>query len=296
MDQLDTKDSATQAMALLGLRAGKSDATAVGDAPTVEDFSALYEGALDATRRAQVLSHIAADQDIYRAWLEVASAQATLDESLAAQPASAQQTVPLLQRLGSWLADMVRMPAVSGSMVAAALVAVMLTPGQDDAPASWGEIDDIYAQYGSDWQVSPSSLRDRSIRSGGSELTASPEQQAIYLGLRGGLDLLGNDFSDKWLPRITVDEGVDSLSPELRDALLATGKLATLARFQCQLEGKQTFFMAAEKSLDNLRPSLDLVESKSSSYLAKVIDQPGEPSDRVCDFSKATVAMLTNKR
>ena len=41
--------------------------------------------------------------------------------------------------------------------------------------------------------------------------------------------------------------------------------------------------------------TLDLVESKSSSYLAKVIDQPGEPSDRVCDFSKATVALLTNK-
>lgn len=90
-----------------------------------------------------------------------------------------------------------------------------------------------------------------------------------------------------------MDERVDQLSPELHDALKAAGKLATLSRFQCQLEGSAEFFMSAEKSVDKLRPTLKQQKSKASTRLVKVADQPGKPVERVCDFAVAVVAELS---
>lgn len=191
MSDLDKNERAAQAMALLALRIGKASDEPVSSPLTIEDFGALYEGSLDPTRVAQVLSHIASNQELYRQWLEVAAAPSALDESLHQEEREERKSKPILQKIGEWLTDNFRAPALAGGVAAAELVAVLVIPGGDGTD-EWQDIDDIYARYSSDWQVSPSTWHDRTIRSASNEGPASPAQQAIYLGLREGLDLLGD--------------------------------------------------------------------------------------------------------
>ena len=293
MEQLDSNDKKALGTALLGLRGGKSGGAPVGAPPTVEEFGALYEGSLDDTRRAQVLSHIAADPEVYRAWIEVASAQSTLIESLESTERPETAGESLLGRLGSWVRESFAIPVGAGAFAAAALVAVLIIPGEEPGEAL-SEIDRMYGEYGTQWQVSPGTLYDREVR-GTSSTSVSGEEQALYEGLRQGLDQLGDEFPQKWLAPVEVDAQVESLAPELRAALTDMGRLATLARFQCQLEGSAAFFASAEQSMDRLAGKLELSDSRLTVKLAKAIDQPGEPAERVCDFSREVVASLSAK-
>lgn len=294
MDQIESNDNRARASALLGVRLTKTAGNIVGERPTVEEFTALYEGSLGTTRRAQVLGYLTEDPTVYRQWLEVVAAQAALDTTPEAAQQTESQTQSLFARLGAWLREHAAIPAGVGTFAAAALVVVLILPGQEHTGA-WDSVDTLYSDYGDDWQLSPSTLERRTVRGGTAPVSASAEQQALYLGLRAGLDELGAAFPDSWLREMPIDATLDALPQDTLEALRAAGQLATLARFQCQLQGSDAFYTQADKTLADLQPVLKQHTSRVTRHLVGAIDQPGEASDRVCDFAVVAVAMLAGK-
>lgn len=61
-----------QAQGLLGETLGRPDRPPRGPSPTAEELALLVEGRLGRRRRRQVLSHLAADESLYRQWLDLA--------------------------------------------------------------------------------------------------------------------------------------------------------------------------------------------------------------------------------
>ena len=138
MNELDTGDRAQRALALLGLRMDGAESVAVGEEPSAEDFAALYEGELEAARRAQVLSHIASNPAIYRRWIDAVAAMGAMDTNPLADTAEKPSPEPFLQRALNWLREGFRTPALVGSVSAAALVAILVILPFDDVHAdSW---------------------------------------------------------------------------------------------------------------------------------------------------------------
>lgn len=293
-----TTNTKEQIAARLGLHAAPAASGAVGQPPTAEDFGALYEGSLDATRRAQVLSHITTDRAIYRRWLEVVEGQASLDPQLSAtdQVAATHSRPSLLSRLSRWMRESLWVPAGAGSVAAAALVVVMLLPSneQGPAPGAWDDVDTIYSEFGNQWNRAPGTLSDRRVRGAKTPSAPTAEQQALYEGMRDGLAALDDTLPQMWLPELAVDPAqVQALPEALHDTLRAAGRLATLARFQCQLDGTTAFFDQAAVSMDKLGGALrEQGLSRTSQDLVKTIEQPGESADRVCEFAAAAVANL----
>lgn len=306
MDQIDSSDPRARASALLGLRLTQAAGATVGEPPTIEEFTALYEGSLDATRRAQVLGYLAQDQQLYQRWMNVVSAQATLDANLhmdaSAQSQTARQAATqasgeatsVVGRVAGWLREHIAVPAGVGSFAAAALVVVLIIPGQEEAAAP-GTVDQLYDEYAGQWQAPPSTLPGRTVRGATAPVTASAEQQALYLGLRAGLDQLGGDFPDNWLTEMPLDDALQELEPAVRDALVASGRLATLARFKCQLNGSEAFFLQADQTLAALQPVLKQHPSRVTRNLVAAIDQPVDAFTRSCDFAVVAVAMLASR-
>ena len=123
-------------------------------------------------------------------------------------------------------------------MSAAALVAILVIPGGDEAIERSGDasrVSALYSQFGSSWQVSPSTLPDMTIRGAVAAKDQSVQQQALSLGLKDGVTTLGEGFPNRWLPQVEPTLTAEQVLAGSEAAYYELGQLAAIARFQCQL-------------------------------------------------------------
>ena len=168
-----------------------------------------------------------------------------------------------------------------GSVSAAALVAILVIPGGDEPIERSGDasrVSALYSQFGSSWQVSPSTLPDMTIRGAVAAKDQSVQQQALSLGLKDGVTTLGEGFPNRWLPQVEPTLTAEQVLAGSEAAYYELGQLAAIARFQCQLEGEEAFFLAAQDLMDELAPALEDSESDYGCGLYRVIEQPDSAS------------------
>ncbi len=110
----------------------------VGAASDLEDLAALLDNRLDATRRAQVISHLAQDPELYAQWQQLLTYHHLLPQSEIAEAPGITVWSQLHARLGRWLTP------VSGSVLASALLVGTLVfwPQQQTLT-----VDDLYASH-----------------------------------------------------------------------------------------------------------------------------------------------------
>lgn len=266
----------------------------VGQNPTLEDLCALRDGQLDATRRAQLLAFLAADEQVYQQWLQVLEANPLNVGHHAEQIAEEAVASGWRERLGSLFAG--RAPWAMGSAFAAVFALGVMVQSPQLSSVQNPELDRLYSDYGSAWSASPDSLPALATRNSGLMKNASAAKQALFVGAEQGLQELGSEFPSSWLPALEVDpDTVAEIDPELFASLHSSGKLTTLSHFKCQLDGQPEFFTSTSAVLDELQASLLAQPGELALTLAESIAVEGPAREKVCGFARQVLAQLHSK-
>lgn len=278
-------DNAEMAKAMLALALHQKQAPPLGAEPSDEELAILLEGGLDATRKAQILGHIAHDGQVYHRWmmlLENADATDYFSEiDQPAQHSSAQKNVASeswLQRLFDWLSQPVGLSALGGLATACLVVFIALS----GKPGYQGEIDDYYANYPltpPTWDYRPKSpfLPEW-----------SEQAHVVAQGVQAGLDTLGPPFSIPGFagaPETQAKNPVKSLPSQQREALLAAGKLAAWLYFACQQPGEMRDLSKLAKTARELNKPLE-----SSEFFYK--ERLTANQDALCAYGRWVIAAL----
>lgn len=275
---------------LLALNAGGAD-TPVGALPSDEELVALAEGQLDEVRRAQLLSHIAADENVYERWMDAVELLSLADEPLTG--AAATESKPsLLSSLASGFNKLLSPQGFAGLATAAAgifALTVFIAP-----PSTEAHIDELYSAHGSHWSTSPSELESVKARRIGTNAQASAAKQAVYMGAQHGLDDLGSEFPSEWLPSINLEpNSVSTLSTANYESLYNSGRLATIAHFKCQLSAAPSFYTAADTALQGISKHLgESTNDISVGLSAELASDHSDSEARVCSFARTVLAEL----
>lgn len=127
-----------QALALLGLHVSEPGRQPHGARPDDEELALLIEGELDAARREEVLSHVAADHALYRQLVTLAELRAPA----AGAPAAAKRESwldAIAARLRDWRIAMAT--GALGSATAAAVIAAVLVWQSVSTPPPGGAVE-----------------------------------------------------------------------------------------------------------------------------------------------------------
>ena len=273
MTEHDMQQRLDHLRALLGLDLVQPDRPPAGPAPDSEDLAALLDGSLGTTRRAQVISYLLVDDDLYEEWLLLSEhadllpspAPATAPEATA-NTTTEQDTLPWWQRLTGWR------PAVLVGAVAA--TAVVITLNRD---ATQDPIDQLYAQHTAALHQALGTLPDVVSRSPSQPWNAW--QQALASGLDDGLDALNHERNLYDIDRQRLHEAGDRYrgqrSAEL-DEVADTGRLALLGVLICAQQDDA----AAESVMRELTPRWSAV-SAGSPVATPELD-PAEALESAC--------------
>lgn len=261
------QDRLDQLSALLGLDLAVPDREPSGPLPDSEDLAALLDNSLNATRRAQVISHLLVNDDLYEDWLLLTEHADLLPdarpqtEAVAAQPGADN---PWWLRLGSWR------PTMAAAAVIALVVGIAYNPATDP-------VDKLYAEYGSGLHQTLAGLPDVTSRS--PSRPWETWQLALASGLDEGLDTLGYqrnlyDIDRERLHGASVRyRGLRNTQlDEVRDA----GRLALLGVLVCAQQDDA----AAESVMRELSPRWSSV-SANSPITAPELD-PADALESAC--------------
>ncbi|WP_162925724.1 hypothetical protein [Isoalcanivorax indicus] len=271
MTEHDMQQRLDQLRALLGLDLVLPERDPAGPAPDSEDLAALLDGSLDATRRAQVISYLLVDDDLYEEWLLLSEHADLLPAPAPAPVATGDETTDLdtltwWQRLTGWR------PAVLVGAVAA--TALVITLNRD---ATQDPIDQLYAQHTAALHQALGTLPDVVSRSPSQPWNTW--QLALASGLDDGLDALNHERNLYDIDRQRLHEAGDRYrgqrSAELDD-VADTGRLALLGVLICAQQDDA----AAQSVMRELTPRWSAV-SAGSPVAAPELD-PAEALESAC--------------
>ncbi|MCH8544426.1 MAG: hypothetical protein LAT61_12715 [Alcanivorax sp.] len=266
------QDRLDQLRALLGLvDLAVPDREPSGPIPDSEDLAALLDNSLDATRRAQVISHLLVNDDLYEDWLLLtehadllpdARPQTAAEVTTATAPAGAEN--PWWLRLGSWR------PTMAAAAVIALVVGIAYNPATDP-------VDKLYAEYGSGLHQTLAALPDVTSRS--PSRPWETWQLALASGLDEGLDTLGHERNLYDIDRERLHDAsvrYRGLRNTQLDEVRDTGRLALLGVLVCAQQNEA----AAESVIRELSPRWSSV-SAGAPVSAPELD-PGDALESAC--------------
>lgn len=183
------------------------------DSPTEEELALMLEGKLDVVRRAQIISCLAADNELYKTWIALIE-----DFDFDAEPQAQhtqEQSLSLFERLKRLFSLQAPWPQLGGAVAVAVLV-IPLYLGQDPYQLSphYGRAGDMVL---SDWQLPASKSLNWQA--------PSSEWDQVRTGARYALAQLELDPEKVAATEIPYDKGAP---------LMALGEVLILTDVACQ--------------------------------------------------------------
>jgi hypothetical protein len=273
------------AHALLGVISTDGNGQAVGAEPSDEELASYYEGGLNETRRAQILSYISNDPNVYTRWLSLVELGdlLSLKEPLATTQ-SEQQKESLFARISSLFFSRMFLSGVSFASVALVIVALQFN-------SKTPSITNIYADYGelsSDIKVT---LPTRSF----SPFAAPPKPGDVVLseGVYQGLKQLDKTmwFEDLHRYKFDVNKMLTDLDEVEAQLLLELGAWSAISFAYCH-SGKDDFFTASTETVQAIITNLSEVGTQYSSQLVKslkLVDHKGSVRTSTCKLAEAVL-------
>ena len=263
------QDRLDQLSALLGLDLAVPDREPSGPIPDSEDLAALLDNSLNATRRAQVISHLLVNDDLYEDWLLLTEHADLLPDTspqtaVVATTTQAGADNPWWLRLGSWR------PTMAAAAAIALVVGIAYNPATDP-------VDKLYAQYGDGMHQTLAALPEVTSRS--PSRPWDTWQLALASGLDDGLDTLGHQRNLYDIDRERLREAdvrYRGMRNTRLDAVRDAGRLALMGVLVCAQQDDA----AAESVMRELSPRWSSV-SASSPITAPELD-PADALESAC--------------
>lgn len=272
--------------AQIALQLTRRQIAAVGEPPGDEELAALSDGKLENTRRAQVMSHLAADEALYARFIALQSATAFVEgESESTQrSAMASHQPTFAERLRAWL----RAPVFAGAITAMLVILLMPTLRPDYSR----EVDELYDN------IAVSELDSRAIPESGQmdrpdpdkALALSTTRQLMEAGVRTGLEQVGLSqglpgLSASGFEWLSLYNRIGLIQPSWR-ARYELGRLTALATLQCRADIAAADYAAILDQYQAVRAVLINVEGMSEyaalQYILAAFDQAGDARIQVC--------------
>lgn len=289
-------------MAYLALQLGQVRVAAVGPAPSDEELAAMSESALDETRRAQVLSHIASNAEVYHRWVRISETVAALRNPTAARQldVSAGKSGLLKATLAVLFGKPLRVGVLGGGLATAvvAVLAVLLLPTVE--PLS--PVDQQYHEWSTyidqQWpslQVQPKYQKQSA--SSRAFIFKTVSQQVVDHGFHQGAQAIGlgrfESLGFQFEPTIAeVPQPGSVLNAEHYNALIDLGRLTALTTLQCELRLEAKDF---SKAYDSYRSLSKTLRTSPDQKLANMVDSfpvPGDTRQVVCAFTAQLAQMI----
>lgn len=274
-----------------------------GIAPTDEELASLYENQLEATRRAQILSHIANNPLAHERWVRCVETLVYMDEI--ENPAT--KTVSKSSGIFNLLSDLFNIKIMLGggfSTAAIIVIVVSILPQQHDINIQLS-LNEAYDQWGgslqSEWnslapdqKPTPHYSDDRSFFT--TPKQKSEVQQVLETGFKAGIDQIGDQpFEDLGiittsLSTITNSEVSTIMSASQYDALIQTGHLAAFAAVQCRLDSSSDRLKIFSTALITLRQQLAELQFNDAKALMSMSETKNQAA--VCLTAQYVVDLI----
>ncbi|VAW96238.1 hypothetical protein MNBD_GAMMA22-1263 [hydrothermal vent metagenome] len=247
-------DKEAIALAQLALQLESPDnASVVGITPSDEELTALYEGQLDDTRRAQVMSHIANNPNVHQRWVQCVDSLAYIDEIESETNVQATSITKPSNMIVEFISNLFKNKILLGSGFSSAVVilfVILLQIQQADINIQL-QLNETYSDWGNslpqEWNTLANDQKPTPVyssdRSYFSELKQKSDVQKILeSGFKMAMTKIGSTpfkdygISDKNLSNTTKKDFVKNFTSSEYDSLLQTGQIAALAAIQCKLD------------------------------------------------------------
>lgn len=300
-DKLADKKAANKAKASALLALAVSRESAAYAPPSDEELAILLESgitgdsAMDATRKAQIMDGIANDSATFSRWMLLVEAAETLElagfAEVSTALASSSSSNSILSKLKSFFSNPMRgFATAGGSLVAAsALVLMVSTTDQYDT-----QLDELYGDYGSQWQSSPAPQSTTRSVGGALKKALSIEDLLLREGVVDGLNKLGPQFVISHLSSADSDNWSDDIDRDLEVTLDAVGQIAAISFYKCSLGAEAGYFDQTLSLLLNLQPTLAKATDQTSQAISKSLQRSGDAETKVCRVSKLIIARVTD--
>jgi len=279
---------------------------AVGVAPTDEELTSLYENQLDATRRAQIFSHIANNTTVHERWIRCVETLSFMDAM--EQKSSSTVTDKTGLKISSFFSNLFNTKTVlGGGFATAAVVIIMVSviPPQNSFDVQLS-LNGAYNQWGglleTEWQSLPASQKPTKQFSDDRSFFTKPKdksqiQQVLETGYKKGISQIGaipfRDFgiNTATLSDIPNSEVSNLMTSEQYNTLVETGHLAAFATIQCRLDSSSERLDVFSKALNELRPQLANIQFNDTRKLVLVMESKNKSA--VCLTAQYVVELIT---
>lgn len=296
-----TSNMKRNALAQLALQLdNKKIKDAVGTEPSDEDLTALYENQLDATRRAQIMEHIANSTTVHERWIRCVESLSYLEESN--NPKSV--TNKNKQGFFETLFDFVTIKQLLGGTLTAAMafvVVISILPQQQPELNIELSLNDAYNSWGgkleNEWKTLPADQKPTPVYSSDRSFFSKPKikstvQQILETGFKISLDQIGGKpFKDFGIVITSLaslpNSDFSSIKPEHYTTLVHTGQLAALAAIQCKLNPLSERLNKLTSALPILKKQLQLIPFKDATSLILLVKTKDESA--LCLTSQSIV-------
>ncbi len=242
-------------LAQLGIQLERPLAHSIADsAPTDEELACLFEGTIGERRKAEILTHIARDEDTYLRWkncveINLYAQELMLEEQAQQiQPSNPLRTKSYNDNASKSLLDKIsdlifgKNPMVLGGGLATAACIVFITTLVINNPANNLEMDIelLYENYGvalsQSWNENTHTQHSATFASTRSFFSSekTPERKLIESGFKNGIKLLNSKmFADIGINEATLADitAVNSLDEM---TLFELGKVSAITTIQCE--------------------------------------------------------------
>ena len=251
----DQQDKDSLALARLTIILDKSTSAHVGQAPNDAELAALYENQLADIRRAQIISHIANNNAIYKRWMSFIDALSYIDEidtDTSDETSKVTDKKSLLEKINDFFTP--KTMSVFGGGFASAAIAlfvivalalndiVNISQGLGEAYMDWG------SSLNNEWAQAPDAIKPGSSEKFSSSrrftfkpVDKSEPRKVIETGFKNGSAKIANypykafKINPDTLTSITANQ-LTELPAENYTLYYNTGRLAALTTIQCTLD------------------------------------------------------------
>ena len=293
----DTPENEELVLIQLALHLGKKSNTAIGDIPDDEELAAFADQSMtDDTRRAQILSHIASNHQVYHRWISLVEAIGQLEtQALSSTQSSRKKSSGFF----SWLfANNVRTGVFGGGMatVAIALVVVILLPVIGKVASLDDQYDRMMPILNAQWDSLP---HQKKTLSGDGDTRSfqflSAAQSVVEYGFHHNASRIGDSRFESIGIIINKDISVpvkpENVSSEQYLELQRLGKLVALTTIQCELKMPENEFKNSFDTAKNIMTSLKSIEDDQLTALSSNLEKPNKKL-AVCGLSNEVLRIL----
>ena len=275
----DNSSTIDRARALLALET--CSGLAQGPRPTESELVDLCEQNLSASRREQVLSHIARNPDVYQQWITLVETR----EMLA--PISSPST---WQSVQGWVKNCFARPLLSGVqpwMGLAASGAFIMVTWLVVSTGGTSDIDSLYADYSEQKPVANGELPYLATRGAQLAVLSETQQFNLYQGLKSGADQLGNTYNLLLTEPVVTGEPVQSIP-----LLVDLGLVSAIAYVKCQQPSSADFYRDAHTIMIEIQRQLASIDDSTLQSVAKMRSSSESPKEHVCRMAHWSIQAL----